>query len=38
MRSETSFEFDGALIVVDAIAVWPDGEAEVRLVSDPAPR
>jgi predicted aspartyl protease len=34
MRSETSFEFDGDLIVVDAIAVGPSGRADVRLVLD----
>ena len=34
MRSETSFEFDGDLIVVDAIAIGPSGKAEVRLVLD----
>lgn len=34
MRSETSFELDGDLIVVDAIAVGPSGQAEVRLVLD----
>jgi hypothetical protein len=32
MRSETSFELDGDLIVVDAIAVGPSGQVEVRLV------
>lgn len=34
MRSETSFELDGDLIVVDAIAIGPSGKAEVRLVLD----
>lgn len=34
MRSETSFELDGDLILVDAIAVGPSGQAEVRLVLD----
>jgi hypothetical protein len=34
MRSETAFELDGDLIVVDAIAVGPRGQAEVRLVLD----
>jgi predicted aspartyl protease len=34
MRSETSFELDGDLIVVDAIAIGPSGQAEVRLVLD----
>jgi predicted aspartyl protease len=34
MRSETSFELDGDLIVVDAIAVGPSGQVEVRLVLD----
>lgn len=37
MTSETSFELDGDLIVVDAIAVGPSGHAELRLVSDTAP-
>lgn len=34
LRSETSFELDGDLIVVDAIALGPGGQAEVRLVLD----
>jgi len=34
MRSETSFELDGDLIVVDATAVGPAGRADVRLVLD----
>lgn len=34
MRSETSFELDGDLIVVDAIAIGTSGKAEVRLVLD----
>ena len=34
MRSETSFELDGDLIIVDAIAIGPSGKAEVRLVLD----
>src|SRR5258705_10795819 len=34
MRSETSFELDGDLIVVDAIAIGPSGQAAVRLVLD----
>ena len=34
MRSETLFELDGDLIVVDAIAYGPSGQAEVRLVLD----
>jgi predicted aspartyl protease len=34
MRSETSFELDGDLIVIDAIAIGPNGQAEVRLVLD----
>jgi hypothetical protein len=34
MRYETSFELDGDLIIVDAIALGPSGQAEVRLVLD----
>jgi clan AA aspartic protease (TIGR02281 family) len=34
MRFETSFELDGDLIVVDAVAVGPNDRAEVRLVLD----
>ena len=34
MRSETSFEFDGDLIIVDAVVVGPSGQADVRLVLD----
>ncbi|TMQ03803.1 MAG: hypothetical protein E6J90_10285 [Deltaproteobacteria bacterium] len=34
MRFEISFELDGDLIVVDAIAVGPSGHAEARLVLD----
>src|ERR1041384_8309835 len=34
MRSETSFDLDGDLIIVDAIAVGPGGQADVRLVLD----
>ena len=33
-RSETSFELDGDLIIVDAIAVGPRGQAYVQLVLD----
>jgi predicted aspartyl protease len=34
MRSETSFDFDGDLIVVDAVVVRSSGRAELRLVLD----
>jgi predicted aspartyl protease len=34
MRFETSFELDGDLIVVEAIAAGPSGKTEVRLVLD----
>lgn len=34
MRSESSFEFDGDLIVIDAVVVGPRGQADVRLVLD----
>jgi len=34
MRSETSFELDGDLIVVPAIVVGPSGRAEIQLVVD----
>jgi hypothetical protein len=34
MRSEATFDFDGDLIVVEAIAVGPSGQAEARLVLD----
>ena len=34
MRSETSFDLDGDLIVVDADVVGPSGRASVRLVLD----
>ena len=32
MRSESSFEFDGDLIIVDAAIVGPSGQADLRLV------
>lgn len=34
MSSESSFEFDGDLIIVDAVVVGPSGKADVRLVLD----
>jgi predicted aspartyl protease len=34
MRSETSFDLDGDLIIVNAVVVGPSGQAEVRLVLD----
>jgi len=34
MRSETSFDLDGDLLLVDAIVAGPIGQAEVRLVID----
>jgi clan AA aspartic protease (TIGR02281 family) len=34
MRSETSFDLDGDLIVVEAVATGPTGQANVRLVLD----
>jgi len=34
MKSETSFDLDGDLIVVDATVVGPRGQAQVRLVLD----
>jgi predicted aspartyl protease len=34
MTAETSFEFDGDLIVVDATAIGPSGDVELRLVLD----
>lgn len=34
MRSETSFEFDGDLVLVDAVAVGPTGRVDVRLILD----
>lgn len=34
MRSETSFELDGDLIVVDAVVVGPAGRARAQLVLD----
>jgi predicted aspartyl protease len=34
MRSETSFELDGDLIVVDAVVVGATGRADARLVLD----
>lgn len=34
MRSETSFDLDGDLIVVDAVVVAPAGRATVRFVLD----
>jgi predicted aspartyl protease len=34
MRSETSFDPDGDLIILDAVVVGPSGQAEVRLVLD----
>ncbi len=34
MRSQTSFELDGDLIIVDAVVIGPNGQADVRLVLD----
>ncbi|MDB4954677.1 MAG: hypothetical protein JWO36_2246 [Myxococcales bacterium] len=34
MRSETSFDLDGDLIIVDAVVVGPTGRASVQLVLD----
>ena len=34
MRSETSFDLDGDLMMVDAVVVGPLGRVEVRLVFD----
>ena len=34
MRSESPFEFDGDLIIVDAVVVGPSGHADARLVLD----
>ena len=34
MKSETSFDLDGDLIVIDATVVGPSGQARVRLVLD----
>ena len=34
MRSESSFEIDGDLIVIDAVVTGPKGTARVRLVLD----
>ena len=34
MRSKTSFEFDGDLILIEALIVGPSRQAEVRLVLD----
>lgn len=34
MRSESSFEFDGDLIIVNAVVVGLSGQADVRLVLD----
>jgi hypothetical protein len=34
MKSETSFDLDGDLIVVDAVVVGPTGHANVQLVVD----
>ena len=34
MRSESSFEIDGDLIIVDAVVVGPKGRASARLVLD----
>lgn len=34
MRSETSFELDGDLILVPAVVVGPSGNADVQLVLD----
>ena len=34
MRSETSFDLDGDLIVVEAVVVGPTGRANIRLVLD----
>lgn len=36
MKSETSFELDGDLIVVDALVTGPSGKASVKLVIDTA--
>lgn len=34
MRFESSFEFDGDLIIVEAVVVGPNGQVDVRLVLD----
>lgn len=34
MRFESSFEFDGELIIVEAVVVGPNGQVDVRLVLD----
>ena len=34
MRSETSFDIDGDLIVIDAVVVGPTGRANIQLVLD----
>jgi hypothetical protein len=34
MRSETSFDLDGDLIIVDAVVVGPSGRANIQLVLD----
>lgn len=34
MRSESSFEIDGDLIIIDAVVVGPKGRASARLVLD----
>jgi clan AA aspartic protease (TIGR02281 family) len=34
MKSETSFELDGDLIVVDAVVIGPSARAQMRLVLD----
>lgn len=34
MRSETSFDINGDLIVVDAVVVGPTGRATIQLVLD----
>jgi predicted aspartyl protease len=36
MKSETSFDLDGDLIVVDALVTGPSGHASVKLVLDTA--
>lgn len=34
MRSETSFDLDGDLIIVDAVVVGPTGRANIQLIVD----
>lgn len=34
MRSESSFEIDGDLLIIDAIVARPKGRASVRLMVD----